>query len=270
VNVAPRLDRTTLVGVLGGLGFVFAGAALDGGSVRMLFQAAAAVIVFGGTLAAVLVSYPLEDLTLAMRSFRDAIFERMDADETEFTARVTAYAARARRMGVLGLESDIDREPDSFLRTGLAMAVDDVRPQAIRAALETEMSSLAERDELAPRVLESAGGYAPTMGILGAVLGLINVMQHLSTPSRVGPGIAVAFVATVYGVGAANLIFLPLASKLRQRARQAERRRAMTLEAVVAIREAASPRLVEQRLAALRLGAQPERKSAARGRSRTA
>jgi chemotaxis protein MotA len=168
-------------------------------------------------------------------------------------ARVLAYSTRARRTGVLSLEGDLDSEPDPFLRRALSMAVDGATQAEIRHTLEIEMDARAEEDEIPSRVFEAAGGYAPTIGILGAVIGLIHVMENLADPSKLGSGIAIAFVATIYGVGSANLLFLPIASRLRQRAEAAARRRELLIDAALAIQEGVNPRLIEQRLSGFML-----------------
>ena len=162
-------------------------------------------------------------------------------------ARVLTYANRARRTGILSLESELESEPDLFLRRALRMAVDGCSQSEIRHALELEMELLADREDVPARVFESAGGYAPTIGILGAVIGLIHVMGNLTDPAKLGAGVAVAFVATIYGVGSANLILLPVASKLRQRAEASTRRREMLIDAALAVQEGLNPRLIEQR-----------------------
>jgi chemotaxis protein MotA len=161
---------------------------------------------------------------------------------------VGRYAARARRQGIIALDAELDQIADPFLRKGLTLAVDGVNPQLTRDMLELDSHRREEEDLVSARIFESAGGYSPTFGILGAVLGLIHVMENLGDPDRLGSGIAVAFVATVYGVGAANLLFLPIATKLRARARQAAHQREVALEGVISIQEGLNPRVIEQKL----------------------
>jgi chemotaxis protein MotA len=247
---APRrLDITAILAVPVSVGLILLGQALEGGSVGSLLQLAAALIVCGGTCGAVLLSFSTTQVVQAVLALRHVLFDPLEPT-ADVIKRISVYANRARRTGVMTLEEDVDREPDAFLRRGLSMAVDGNSQSQIRAALEFDIDSISERDAVPPRVFEAAGGYAPTIGIIGAVLGLIHVMENLQDPSKLGPGIATAFVATVYGVGIANLVLLPIAGKMRERARAAARRREMLLDGILAIQEGLNPRLLEQRLAA--------------------
>jgi chemotaxis protein MotA len=229
------------------VGFVLAGQFMEGGGPRMLLQGPAACIVFGGTCGALLVSFPLAQLWRTVAALKQ-LFTGTGASLAETIDRLMELALRARRGGILALEEQIEQETDPFLRRGVLLAVDGSSAAFIRETLEIEIEAGEEDDESPARVCEAAGGYAPTLGIVGAVLGLIHVMQNLSDPSRLGPGIAVAFVATIYGVGSANLLFLPLAARLRHAARESGRRRQLILEGVLALQEGVNPRLMEQRL----------------------
>ena len=164
---------------------------------------------------------------------------RAAADGT--VALIGRFAVRARKEGLLALEDDVDRMSDPFLKRALALAIDGTTSTTLRAMLEDEIDTREEHEEIPARVFEAAGGYAPTVGILGAVLGLIHVMENLADPSNLGSGIAVAFVATIYGVGSANLIFLPIGSRFRARAQRNARRREAVLEGVLAIQEGLEP-----------------------------
>jgi chemotaxis protein MotA len=179
--------------------------------------------------------------------------------------RLTEYAVRARRNGIASLEAEIESAADPFLARAIELATDGFMPQEVRRLLETDSETRELHDAEPADVLESAAGYAPTLGILGAVLGLIHVMENLAAPGRLGAGIAVAFVATVYGVGSANLVFLPLATKVRARARGDASRREVIIEAIAAIQSNTHPRLIEQQLAAFLRGRQdsPRRRVAA-------
>jgi chemotaxis protein MotA len=262
---APRrLDVTAILAVPVSVGLILLGQALEGGSVGSLLQLAAALIVLGGTCGAVLLSFSTTQVVQAVLALRHVLFDPLEPT-ADVIKRISAYANRARRTGVMTLEEDVDREPDDFLRRGLSMAVDGNSQSQIRAALEFDIDSISERDAVPPRVFEAAGGYAPTIGIIGAVLGLIHVMENLHDPSKLGPGIATAFVATVYGVGIANLVLLPIAGKMRERARAAARRREMLLDGILAIQEGLNPRLLEQRLAAF-VNDRPRPKTARVGR----
>jgi chemotaxis protein MotA len=245
-----RVDLTSVAGVPIGVGFILLGQILEGGSLSSILQLTAAVIVFGGTLGAVLVSFSLEEVRNALRNLRHVFFDH-DAPMEDTITTLARFATKARRDGIMSLEDEVERLDDQFMRRGLGLAVDGTSPTTLRAMLESEAESRDEIDELPARVYESAGGYAPTIGIIGAVLGLIHVMENLTDPNKLGAGIAVAFVATVYGVGSANLIFLPIAAKLRARAATYAKRRQIVSEGILAIQEGLNPRLIEHKLRGL-------------------
>jgi chemotaxis protein MotA len=245
-----RVDGAILAGAVIGIGLVLGGHGLEGGRLQSLLQGAAAVIVFGGTLGAVMISFPVRDLRVALKSLRYLVVD--DAPPPDgVVAMIGRFAIRARKEGLLSLEDDADRTSDPFMRRALALAIDGTNSTTLRAMLEDEIATREEADEVPARVFEAAGGYAPTVGILGAVLGLIHVMENLADPANLGSGIAVAFVATVYGVGSANLIFLPIGSRFRARAQRNARAREATLEGVMAIQEGLNPRLIDQKLRGL-------------------
>jgi chemotaxis protein MotA len=247
------MDRASILGlILGGLA-LFGGHYLEGGSAGMILQATAMVIVLGGTAGAVCLSFSGRELRRAWGELPH-IFRPPADDLQKILTRVMELAYRSRREGFLALEKDVAKLPDPFLRRALQMIVDGYNPQQIRDIMEMELVRQDETGQIPARVFEAAGGYAPTIGILGAVLGLIQVMQHISEPSRLGTGVAVAFVATIYGVALANLLFLPMAHKLRLRQQQQVLRQEMLLEAVIALAQGDHPRLVAERLQALMPG----------------
>lgn len=245
-----RFDVSSLLMLPLGIVVVLGAQLLEGGSPQSLMQGAAALIVFGGTMAAVFVSYSPREVLAAVHSVADT-FQVPDTTTDKLMQRLVAIAGQAHRKGVMTLENDLPSIEDPFLANGLAMVIDGVTIEALRDLTITERRAREADDEAPARVFEAAAGYAPTLGILGAVLGLIQVMQHLSEPGALGSGIAVAFVATVYGVGSANLLFLPLAGRLRERALAASRQRDLIAEALFAIHERMNPRLVAQKLKAL-------------------
>ncbi len=171
-----------------------------------------------------------------------------DHDADAKIAELVALAIRARREGIVSLDAQLSAVQDQFLKKSLMLAIDGTEPQELRKTMELDMDASAEQEEDIPRVFESAGGFSPTIGIIGAVLGLIQVMQHLQNIEEVGRGIAVAFVATIYGVGSANMFLLPVAGKLRMRIREAQVMREMTLEGVISILEGMNPRMLETKL----------------------
>jgi chemotaxis protein MotA len=241
------LEYATVIGVPAAFAIVIAAQLLEGAPAAALWQPTAALVVFGGTAAAVFVSFPAALVRRTVGAVRDA-FIRDTVPVGQTLDTVVRYANLTRRKGAIALEAELDRIPDPFLRLALTLVVDGATAQVVRQILDIENEARREAAEAPADVLEAAAGYAPTLGILGAVLGLIHVMQNLGEPSKLGGGIAVAFVATVYGVGIANLLLLPLATKLRGQARQAALRRDLIVEGAVALQEGLNPRLIEQKL----------------------
>ena len=241
------MDKATLVGLVLAIGGVLLGLMLEGGNLGQVLQPTAALIVVGGTLGAVLIQYPL---AVALRAFRRLaqVFVEPAQDAQATIELLTKYANQARRGGIISLDKELATIREPFLRRALMLAVDGTDPEELRKIMELELDNKEEQEEKIPQLFESAGGFSPTIGIIGAVLGLIQVMQHLDKIDEVGKGIAVAFVATLYGVGAANLILLPAAGKLKIRIRDEHIIREMTLEGVVSILEGMNPRMLEAKL----------------------
>jgi chemotaxis protein MotA len=241
------MDKLSIAGLLLAAVAIVGGQVLEGGSLGSLVQLAAFLIVIGGTLAAVMVQSPLPVFVDGLKLARWVVMPpAFDGEAT--IARIGEWAADARRDGMLALENRLDGVEDRYTRNGLQMLVDGFEPERIREALEVETVAWEERQRGAARVWEAAGGYAPTIGILGAVLGLIHVMENLSDPAKLGSGIAVAFVATVYGVGTANLLFLPIASKLKTLIGREVRRREIVADGLLGIANGENPKLIEARL----------------------
>jgi chemotaxis protein MotA len=220
---------------------------LEGGNIGQILQPTAAMIVFGGTFGAVLIQFPLPVVVGAVRRLARVFFDRTPNPEI-WVNDLVGYANRARREGIVSLDSELANVVQPFLKKSLMLAVDGTEPQELRKMMELEMTNQAEREERFPAVFESAGGFSPTIGMIGAVLGLIQVMQHLDQIDEVGRGIAVAFVVTIYRVGAANLFFLPAAGKLKIRLRDEQVVQEMILEGVVSILEGMNPRMLETKL----------------------
>jgi chemotaxis protein MotA len=242
-------DFSTLAGLAIALGGILGGLLLEKGSLQDVAQVTAAMIVLGGTFGAVLVTNPLPVVLGAFRRLGDVFLERSSPPGATID-QIIRYAAKARRHGIVSLENDAAAISDPFLRKALNLAVDGTDLQELRKMMEIDISLSEQAGEAEARVWESAGGYAPTIGIIGAVLGLIQVMKHLENINEVGQGIAVAFVATVYGVGSANLFFLPAANKLRTRLREAAILKDMMLEGIVGIVEGLNPALIRIKLEA--------------------
>jgi chemotaxis protein MotA len=241
------VDKSSLIGVVLALGGILAGLLIEGGNFRQVLQPTAAMIVFGGTLGAVMLQFPLPVVLKAMRRF-GSVFVSPSQNPQQTIRRLVQYAQKARKEGIVSLDAELPQIDDPFLKKSLMLAVDGTEPEELRKILELELDNQAEYEEQVPQVFESAGGFAPTIGIIGAVLGLIQVMQHLDKIDEVGRGIAVAFVATIYGVGSANLIYLPVAGKLKLRIRDEQIAREMTLEGVASILEGMNPHMLETKL----------------------
>jgi len=241
------IDKGTLSGILLSFCGVVAGLWLEGGSLSQIVQPTAALIVLVGTLGAILMQYPIETVKCAALAVRDVLLYR-SAITQEFLEELVTHCNGVRRQGWMSLDSRLDQIEDAFLRKCLTLAVDGVGMEKLRAAMELDLDLHQEKDERLIAVLDAAGGFAPTLGIIGAVLGLIQVMQKMENLSEIGKGIAVAFVSTLYGIGFANLVFLPWAGKLRVRSRERQLMREMTLEAVVFMVEGISPRGLRERL----------------------
>lgn len=241
------MDIISIAGLLLGMLAILLGQVLEGGHLGSLLQPTAFMIVIGGTFGAVMLQSPWRAFRNSIVMARWVIFPPL-LDQHALIAQVVSWSGVARKEGLLALESRIDDLPDPFMRKGLQLLVDGVDPEHIRQVLEVEISVWEADLKQATRVWESAGGYAPTIGIIGAVMGLIHVMENLSDPSKLGSGIAVAFVATIYGVGSANLIFLPMAKKLQAHVAKLVGVREMVVDGLICIAHGDNPRLIESRL----------------------
>jgi chemotaxis protein MotA len=242
-----RLDLATISGIALAMAGIIGGLLLEKGSIQDLTQGTAAMIVMGGTFGAVLVTTPMAIVMRALRGLSAVFFERT-SDTAAAIDRLIQYAAKARKQGIVSLEAEAAAIDDPFLRKALSLAVDGTDLQELRKMMEIDIAVAEHNAESEARVWEAAGGYAPTIGIIGAVMGLIQVMKHLEDIKEVGHGIAVAFVATVYGVGSANILFLPAANKLRARMQEVSLRKDMILEGIVGIVEGLNPTLIRLKL----------------------
>jgi chemotaxis protein MotA len=240
-------DKSSWSGLLIAVGGILAGLLLEGGKIAQILQPTAAMIVFGGTIGAVMLQFPLPVVLASFKRLGYVFFDP-EGDPQAVVKEIVGFAHKARKEGIVSLDRELENIKEPFLRKSLMLAVDGTEPQELRKMMELELDNQAEHEERIPQVFEAAGGFSPTIGIIGAVLGLIQVMQHLDNIDEVGRGIAVAFVATIYGVGAANLLFLPSAGKLKIRLRSEQQLREMTLEGVVSILEGLNPRMVETKL----------------------
>jgi chemotaxis protein MotA len=241
------MDMLSILGVLLAAVAIILGAILKGAGVHALVSAAAFMIVVVGTFAAICIQTPMHVMRRAL-NLLPWVFHPPAHQPKLVVRKIVDWSNISRRQGLLGLERLIEAEPDAFLRKGLQLVVDGSEPDTIRNTLEVDMNAREAADTRAAKVFEGMGIYSPTLGIIGAVLGLMAVMQHLNDPAKLGHGIAAAFTATVYGIGLANLFFLPVANKLKVAVQARAQLNAMQIEGLIGIAEGENPRLIEGRL----------------------
>lgn len=241
------VDFISIVGLLLALGAIVGGQILEGGSIASLLQVTAFFIVIGGTMGAVMLQSSLSVFLSGVKQLK-WVFLPPAFDQQFLIEEILSWSQVARKGGLLALEPTIDTLVDPFKVKGLQMLVDGAEPEKIREALDLEINTYEMHQRQAAKVWESAGGYAPTIGIIGAVMGLIHVMENLSDPSKLGGGIAVAFVATIYGVGSANLLFLPISNKLKSLIAKQVIVREMLIEGLVSIANGENPRVIDTKL----------------------
>jgi chemotaxis protein MotA len=241
------LDIATIVGIVLALGAIIGGQALEGGHIGSILQLTAFIIVMGGTIGAVCVQNPLSVVLRGVSLLRLGILDPKHDNKGTITT-IIELANVSRKQGLLALEGRLKDIHDPFFRKGVQLIVDGTDPKVVHEILEIDVEYQEEEGMKGAKVWEAAGGYAPTIGIIGAVLGLIHVMENLADPSKLGGGIAVAFVATVYGVGAANLLFLPLASKMKFKLKEESASRTMIIMGLVGLAHGENPRLLQEKL----------------------
>ncbi len=246
-KTSSRPDLASIGGILLALGGIIGGLILDGGKVSDIKQVTAAMVVLGGTIGAVMITTPLGVLIGAAKSIGSIFFEKAQP-MAQIMEDIVGYATQARKQGIVSLEQQAATIQDPFLKKALNLAVDGMEMSQIRSIMELEIGLVEQRGEAEAKAFEAAGGYAPTIGIIGAVMGLMQVMKNLANIDEVGKGIASAFVATVYGVGVANLFFLPAAGKLKARLANSVQLREMMLDGVLAIVEGLNPKLIRTKL----------------------
>jgi chemotaxis protein MotA len=242
-----RIDFLSFLGILIAFGAILGGNWLEGGHIDALVNGPAIIIVLGGTVGAILLQTPIPVFLHALR-LAGQVFVTPEQDMPRTIARLVSWSETARRDGLLGLEMAAETEPDLFIRKGMQLLVDGSEPDTIRGVLEVELDAQEQLETQAAKVFEGMGGYSPTIGIIGAVMGLIHVMQNLADPAKLGGGIATAFVATIYGVGLANLFLLPFAAKLKTHIQGRSQYRELIIAGIVAIAEGENPRNIELKL----------------------
>ncbi len=240
------MDIATFIGLFLGLGAIIGGASLEGLHLNALVQPTAALIVIGGTFGAALISFPLSTAVQALKDIKKLIVPSENNDA--LIAEICTYAGKARKNGIISLEQDAQNHQDPFMKKAISLSVDGVEPKDIRELMEIDLDSFEEHAKMSAEFFEAAGGYAPTIGIIGAVLGLIHVMSNLEDTSKLGGGIAVAFVATIYGLVIANILCLPAATKIKHRIKDEVLRKEMIIAGIVAIQNGENPRFIDTRL----------------------
>jgi chemotaxis protein MotA len=240
------MDLATIIGLVLSFGLV-AGGIMMGASIFIYIDIPSAVIVVGGTIGAALVNYPMGQMLGVIKVCRKTLFATMD-DPKEIISRFMDYANRARREGILSLEPILKDIKDEYLKKGLQLTVDGLEPQTIQEIMETEIHYLESRHETGAEILGAMGNYAPALGMIGTVIGLVAMLKNMSDPSSIGPAMAVALITTFYGALLANLVFIPMAGKLKLRSKQEVQIREMILEGILAISKGENPRIIEEKL----------------------
>lgn len=241
------MDIFAILGCIIGVGFILTAQAMEGGNAGQLMQVTAGMIVFGGTAGAIVGSFPPGDIKIALSALKEVLFPpKVNFDS--LISEIVGFATKARKEGVIILEKEAKNASDLLLTMGLEAVADGADPSLVQGMMENQMTQFEEHFTKASKVYESAGAYSPTFGIIGAVLGLIQVMQNLSDPSKLGAGIAVAFVATVYGLFIANLVFIPISTRIKANYAKVMLAKEMMLEGILAIQAGESPALIERKL----------------------
>ena len=241
------MDIATLIGLIAGAVAIIGGFLWEGGQITGLFQSTAALIVFGGTIAAILISYPMYRIRTIPAALRMA-FRKSNHEASEWIDDIVEMSMLARREGVLALEHKVMEHSNEFLKNGIQMVVDGTDQPVVQQIMELEIDAIEQKHDHYAKIFESAGAYAPTMGIIGTVMGLVQVLGSLTDPTELGPSIAVAFIATLYGVASANLIFLPIASKIRAKSEEETSTLEMLLEGILSVQNGENALLVRKKL----------------------
>lgn len=241
------MDLATIIGLFGAWAALLGAAVIEGTNLASLLNTPAFILVVGGTFGATVISYSLEDVT-ALPKILGLAFKKQATDPLNFIELLVGYAEKARREGLLILQEFIKDTDDKFLVRGMNLVIDGADPELVRNILETEIVFLEKRHSVGASMLDTAGGFAPTMGIIGTVVGLIKVLSHLDNASELGPAISVAFLATFYGISTANLLWLPLANKLKHKSKAELLIKEMILEGILSIQAGENPRIVREKL----------------------
>jgi len=242
------MDIATIVGLLIAFGALIVGILIEGGHLGGFFNVSAGIIVLGGTTGAMIICYPLKTVLGLPAVLKQAFFSK-EIDSLEMMKTIIEFARKARREGILVLEEDAKRLDNEFLKTGIQLVVDGTPADLVREILETQVRAMEQRHQTGECLFSTLGGFAPTLGILGTVMGLVHMLASLDEPGKMGPAIAAAFIATLYGVGTANLIFLPIASKLKARSQAESLSYELGIEGVLSLQAGDNPRVVASKMA---------------------
>jgi chemotaxis protein MotA len=243
------VEITTIAGIIIGLVCLVTAFLLEGGHLSALISPTAALIVFGGTIGATVCSFTITELMAVPKLFRVTMFQKLQ-NELALIDQLVGLSDKVRREGLLYLENELHNVEDEFMRKGIQLVVDGTDPELVRQIMETELYAVQERHHTGASVFETAGGFAPTMGIIGTVMGLVHVLGNLTNPDELGPAIALAFLATLYGVGSANVMWLPLGAKLKNLSKKEVLLREIMLEGIMSIQAGYNPVLIRERLTA--------------------
>jgi len=240
------MDLATIIGVFAGVTLIVV-TILTQGNPKVFFNVGAILVVFGGTIAATLINYPLKQILSVMGVVKNAFMHKAP-DPTDTIKNIVKFAELARREGILALEDKMNETDDEFLSQGLQLAVDGTEPELMRTIMGTEISYLQERHEMGHGIFSSMGAYAPAFGMIGTLIGLVLMLATMTDPSTIGPSMAIALITTFYGAVLANLLFLPIAGKLKTRSKQEVMVKELVMEGVLSIQSGDNPRIVEQKL----------------------
>lgn len=241
------MDITTIVGLIIGFAALIVAFLLEGGGISALYSETALLIVLGGTIGATVCSFPLDELKKVPALFRIAFQEHVH-NFMDLIDEIVRLADQARREGLLSLEQNLAEINDPFIKLGLQLVIDGIEGTLLRDLLETEVYCMEERHKNGYAIFDTAGGFAPTMGIIGTVMGLVNVLSNMDDPGSLGPAIAVAFLATLYGIGTANLLWIPIGAKLKNRSKMERLYRELALEGILALQAGENPGFIRQKL----------------------
>ncbi len=240
------MDIATVIGIITGVGLLSTTIVMQGNPL-LFIEVGSVLIVVGGTAAATLINYPLKDILSVMGVVKNA-FTNKEHNPKETIRKIVGFAELARREGILALENQMKEVEDPFLREGLQLAVDGTEPDLMRSILGTDLSYLQQRHELGQGIFKSMGTYSPAFGMIGTLIGLVLMLANMEDPSTIGPAMAIALITTFYGAVLANLVFLPIAGKLKERSREEVMIKELTMEGVLSIQSGENPRVIGQRL----------------------